>query len=270
MAGVVRQARGAGLFRDLARIASSSSSSPIPASIGVIGGRILKRSDFVTDSGFIPKRQQCREMSTHVSWDYRGQRQMVPLGGRVPSMAVDAFVAPNVVLAGSVEVQDKACVFYGSVLRGDLNKIVVGFCSNIGDKCVLHAAASSPVGLSAETQIGKYVTIGNFSTLRSCTIEDEVVIGQRCVIMEGSLVETHAILESGSVVPPGRRIPSGEVWAGNPARFVREVSYDEIAAIPRLAEGIREIAESHMGEFLPFSTAYLEAEKLKNSSALAV
>ncbi|BBM97837.1 hypothetical protein Mp_1g08730 [Marchantia polymorpha subsp. ruderalis] len=193
MAGAVRcQARGAGLMRGLARIASSS--LPIAAPTAVIGGRIL---------------------------------------------------------------------------QGDLNKIVVGFCSNIGDKCVLHAAASSPTGLSAETQIGKYVTIGNFSTLRSCTIEDEVVIGQRCVIMEGSLVETHAILEAGSVVPPGRRIPSGEVWAGNPARFVREVSYDEIAAIPRLAEGIREIAESHMGEFLPFSTAYLEVEKLKKTSALA-
>ncbi|KAL2650374.1 hypothetical protein R1flu_018502 [Riccia fluitans] len=268
MAGLVRRARAAGLLRNLARIVSSSSSTPALTLNGG-SGLLPQACDFFSNSGdFLHNKPQCREMAT-VAWDYRGQRQVVPLGLKVPSIAVDAFVAPNVLLVGSVDVQDKASVFYGCVLRGDLNKITVGFCSSLGDKCVLHAASSSPTGLSAETQIGKYVTVGNFSVLRSCMIEDEVVIGERCLIMEGSLVETHAVLEAGSVVPPGRRIPSGEVWAGNPARFVRVVTYDEIAVIPRLAEGIREIAENHMGEFLPYSTAYLEVEKLKKSSALA-
>ncbi|KAL3701321.1 hypothetical protein R1sor_019343 [Riccia sorocarpa] len=246
MAGLVRHARGTGMLRNLARIVSSSSSAPALTLIG--GSRVLPQAcDFFSNSAkFTHTKPQCRDMAT-VAWDYRGQRQVVPLGLKVPDIAVDAFVAPNVVLVGSVYVQDRASVFYGCVLRGDMNKIVVGFSSNLGDKCVLHAAPSSPTGLSAETQIGKYVTVGNFSVLRSCIIEDEVVIGERCVIMEGSLVETHAILEAGSVLPPGRRIPSGEVWAGNPAKFVREVTYDEIAVIPRLAEGIREIAENHMG-----------------------
>lgn len=84
--------------------------------------------------------------SDRVKWDYRGQRKIIPLGQWLPKIAVDAFVAPNVVLAGQVRVYDGASVWPGSVLRGDLNKITVGFCSNVQERCVLHAAWSSPTG----------------------------------------------------------------------------------------------------------------------------
>ncbi|KAK1318422.1 hypothetical protein QJS10_CPB04g00227 [Acorus calamus] len=82
-----------------------------------------------------------------VWWDYRGQRQVIPLGQWVPKVAIDAYVAPNVVLAGQVTVYDGASVWNGSVLRGDLNKISVGFQSNVQERCVIHAAWSSPSGL---------------------------------------------------------------------------------------------------------------------------
>lgn len=95
-----------------------------------------------------------------------------------------------------------------------------------------------------------------------------MLIGQRCILMEGSLVETNAILESGSVVPPGRRIPAGELWAGNPAKFVRQLTYDEVHNIKLLAEKMRIVAKMHACEFLPYSTAYLEAENLKKSLLL--
>ncbi|KAF8005841.1 hypothetical protein BT93_K0197 [Corymbia citriodora subsp. variegata] len=81
-----------------------------------------------------------------VKWDYRGQRKIIPLGQWLPKVAVDAYVAPNVVLAGQVTVYDGASVWSGSVLRGDLNKITVGFCSNVQERCVVHAAWSSPTG----------------------------------------------------------------------------------------------------------------------------
>ncbi|PKA57827.1 Gamma carbonic anhydrase-like 1, mitochondrial [Apostasia shenzhenica] len=231
-----------------------------------------------------------------VKWDYRGQRQIIPLGQWVPKVAVDAYVAPNVILAGQVTVCDGASVWYGSVLRGDLNKITVGFCSSVQERCVLHAAWSSPtvlsenlrklvisirlsfieykfsirLGLPAETFVERYVTIGAFSLLRSCTIEPECIIGQHSILMEGSLVETNSILEAGSVLPPGRRIPTGELWAGNPARFVRKLSYDEIKEIPELAVAINDLMQSHRSEFLPYSTVYLEAEKMKNSLGIPI
>lgn len=82
-----------------------------------------------------------------VKWDYRGQRKIIPLGQWLPKVAVDAYVAPNVVLAGQVTVWDGASVWPGCVLRGDLNKISIGFCSNVQERSVLHAAWSSPTGL---------------------------------------------------------------------------------------------------------------------------
>lgn len=204
----------------------------------------------------------------HVKWDYRGQRTSVPLGPWVPDIAVDAFLAPNAVVVGRVVVQDSSSVWYGSVLRGDLNKVFVGFCSNVQEKCVLHAAQLSPTGLPAETFIDRFVTIGANSLLRSCHIEFESIIGQRCILMEGSLVEAHAILEAGSVLPPGRRIPSGELWGGNPAKFIRLLTLDEVAAIPKIAKAVSYVAQDHASEFLPYSTAYLEVEKLKTSLSI--
>lgn len=82
-----------------------------------------------------------------VKWDYRGQRKIIPLGQWAPKVAVDAYVAPNVVLAGQVTVWDGASVWNGAVLRGDLNKITIGFCSNVQERCVIHAAWSSPTGI---------------------------------------------------------------------------------------------------------------------------
>lgn len=155
---------------------------------------------------------------------YNRQRQILVLQHKEPKVAVDAWIAPNATLIGDVEVQDRVSILYGAVLRGDLNKIMIQPYSTLGERTVVHAAKDVPGGLSAEVQIGKYVVIGPNCSLRSCTIEDEAVIGSRCVLAEGSLVEKHAILGSGSVVPPGRRIPSGELWAGTPAQFVRKVS----------------------------------------------
>ncbi|XP_077210018.1 gamma carbonic anhydrase-like 2, mitochondrial [Tasmannia lanceolata] len=195
--------------------------------------------------------------SDRVRWDFRGQRKIIPLGQWLPKIAVDAYVAPNAVLAGQVTVYDGASVWNGSVLRGDLNKITIGFCSSVQERCVVHAAWSSPTGLPADTSIERFVTIGAHSLLRSCTIEPECIIGQHSLLMEGSLVETHSILEAGSVLPPGRRIPTGELWAGNPARFVRSLTHEEILEIPKLAVAINDLSGSHFSEFLPYSTVYL-------------
>ena len=86
------------------------------------------------------------ESADRVKWDYRGQRRIIPLGQWLPKIAVDAYVAPNVVLAGQVTVYDGASVWNSAVLRGDLNKITVGFCSNVQERCVIHAAWNSPTG----------------------------------------------------------------------------------------------------------------------------
>ncbi|KAL0464092.1 UNVERIFIED_CONTAM: Gamma carbonic anhydrase-like 2, mitochondrial [Sesamum latifolium] len=213
-----------------------------------------------------PSAPVIRESADRVRWDYRGQRKIVPLGQWAPKIAVDAYVAPNVVLAGQVVVYDGASVWNGAVLRGDLNKITIGSLQCTGKMCCSRRLVF-PTGLPAETSIERFVTIGAYSLLRSCTIEPECIIGQHSILMEGSLVETHSILEAGSVLPPGRRIPSGELWAGNPAKFVRTLSHEEILEIPKLAVAINDLSRTHFSEFLPYSTVYLEVEKMKSSLA---
>ena len=90
---------------------------------------------------------------------------------------------------------------------------------------------TSPTGLVAATMIGRYVSVGPNCTIRSATIQDDCWIGPRCVLMEGALVETQSMLAAGTVLPPGRLVPSGELWAGNPANFVRKLTNDEVRVI---------------------------------------
>ncbi|GLT29137.1 hypothetical protein SLA2020_040230 [Shorea laevis] len=190
------------------------------------------RRSFATESA-----KNFRPSPDRVKWDYRGQRKIIPLGPWVPKVAVDAYIAPNVVLAGQVTVSDGASVWNGAVLRGDLNKITIGFCSNVQERCVIHAASSSPTGLPAETSVERFVTVGAYCLLRSSTIEPECIIGQHSILMEGSLVETHSILEAGSVVPP---------------------------------VAINDLSKEHFSEFLPYSTVYLEVEKVKKSLGITI
>lgn len=200
---------------------------------------------------------------------YNTQRQIVPLNHLVPDVAVDAYVAPNAVLVGGVTVEDGASVWYGAVLRADLNYITVGAGSSIQDRTVIHAVSPSPDGLNNETRIGRQVTVGPSSVLTSCEIEDEVIIGQRCIVLEGAIVEKNAILADGTVVAANQLIPSGQLWAGNPAVFVRELSADEKAEIPKVALASKYSAEEHKEEFLPFTSAYINKEKLVESLAAA-
>lgn len=85
-----------------------------------------------------------------------------------------------------------------------------------------------PTGLNAATLIGDKVTIEPYAVLRSCRVESKSIIGARSVLCEGSVVESEAIVAPNSVVPPARRIPSGELWGGNPAKFIRKLTAHEV------------------------------------------
>eukprot|EP00803_Ostreobium_quekettii_P000590 evm.model.scf_882.8 EVM.evm.TU.scf_882.8 scf_882:46563-49065(+) len=196
---------------------------------------------------------------------YCRQRSEVVLGNRVPVKAPDAWVAPSAVVIGDVDLYERVSIWYNCVLRGDLNSIRVDCFSNIQDRTVIHAARSSPTGLSAATTIGKYVSVGPSCMLRSCKIEDECIIGARSILMEGSVVQTHSQLLPGTVLPPGRLVPSGQLWAGNPARYVRDLTDDEVAAINNVAEKAFPLQDAHDAEMLPYSTVWRKAQGLRES-----
>lgn len=108
--------------------------------------------------------------------------------------------------------------------------------------------------------IGKFVTVEPNCTLRSCRISDYCIVGARSVLMEGSMMETRSVLAPGSVLPPARRVPEGELWAGNPARFVRKLSEDEMEEIKTVAEDVRRLAWQLAADELPHGTAWRGVE----------
>ena len=201
---------------------------------------------------------------------YCRQRNMMPLLGAVPWFQSDTYVAPNATVIGDVDIYDKVAIFFGAVLRGDLNKIRIGGYSVVLDRAVIHAATAVPTGLNPATLISEYVTIEPGCVLRSCRIEPKCIIGARSVICEGAIVETESILAPGTVLPPARRIPSGELWGGNPARFIRKLTEHERERVTmEAAEYYYDMADAFRREELPYGTAWRDVEafrtKLVNS-----
>jgi len=149
---------------------------------------------------------------------------------RHPVIHPSAFIAPNATLLGDVTVGQDASVWYGSVLRGDINRIVVGRGSNVQDGSVLH--------LSAEhgCLIGDYVTVGHMAMLHACTIGDECLIGMGAIILDGAEIGARSIVGAGALVTQGKKIPPGSMVLGSPAKVVRELSPEEQSGLRAWAE----------------------------------
>jgi carbonic anhydrase/acetyltransferase-like protein (isoleucine patch superfamily) len=175
---------------------------------------------------------------------------LVPFGLNYrPAIACDTFLAPNSIVAGNVVIGDRSQVWYGSVIRADENNVIIGAMTSIEERSVITAdcehtdlsidtdgTGGRVSGFAGSVDIGDYVTIEPGCVLRACTVGSRSIIGAGSVICEGALVEAGAIVGPGSVVPPGRRVPSGELWAGRPVEFVRELASADEEAIEATAE----------------------------------
>ena len=130
--------------------------------------------------------------------------------------------------------------------------------SSIGDNTVVHTAASLPTGMSARVYIGHNVTIGSHCTLYSCHIEDDVFVGDNCVILEGARLEKGCMVAPGSVVPPGRLIPAKQLWAGNPVEYVKDLNIGEVWSNYTYSYVNTSLADAHKNEFMLWSNNYLD------------
>ena len=156
--------------------------------------------------------------------------QLIAFGGKAPGVDPAAFVAPGAVLIGDVEIGPEASIWYNCVLRGDVNRIRVGARSNIQDGSVLHVDSPRPgneAGLP--TIIGEDVLIGHMEMVHGCILHDRAFVGLGAIVMDGCEIESGAMLAAGALLAPGRRIPAGQLWAGRPAKYVRDLSAEELA-----------------------------------------
>ncbi|HTZ80420.1 MAG TPA: gamma carbonic anhydrase family protein [Stellaceae bacterium] len=165
---------------------------------------------------------------------------ILPFRGTFPTVAADAFVAENATLIGAVEVGSRANIWYGAVLRGDLAPIHVGAFANVQDGTVVHVSSRR-----GGAWIGDYVTIGHLALIHACRLEDYSFIGMKACVMDEAVVESGAWVAAGAVVTPGKRVKSGELWAGMPARPVRQVTAEERHTIETLPLRYAELADEH-------------------------
>jgi len=194
-------------------------------------------------------------------------RPIMQFYGAKPFKTNDTFIAPSASVIGKVTNWDQSSIWYGAVVRADSeHSIEIGFTSNVQDGAVvttLPESATLETGFPPKTHIGHYVSVGAGSVLVSCRIDDLVVIGDKCTILEGSLVESHTMLEPGTVVLPFTRVPSGQKWGGNPAQYISDLTIEENESIKGKAEKIFEQSWEHLREFLPVGSTYMHLEELE-------
>jgi gamma-carbonic anhydrase len=148
-----------------------------------------------------------------------------------PSVHKSAFIAQGVSLIGDVQIGESASIWFNCVLRGDVQRIVVGARSNIQDGCILHGTTNG-----SPTLVGSDVTVGHGAILHACTIEDRGFVGFGARVLDGAIVRSGGMLAAGAVLTPGKVVPSGELWAGNPAKLLRSLSEKESEAIQLSAD----------------------------------
>jgi carbonic anhydrase/acetyltransferase-like protein (isoleucine patch superfamily) len=154
----------------------------------------------------------------------------------------------------------KTSVWYGAVIKGDKNTVKLGTWSSVQDRAVIQTVSTLESGFPAECVVGRQVTVGPSAVLTSCTVKDGTQIGAGAIIGAGSIVGENCHIAAGAVVEPGTFIPASQLWAGNPASYVRDVSIYEVDEIEDQVEDIWANAEQHSEEFLPYGNIYTQAE----------
>jgi carbonic anhydrase/acetyltransferase-like protein (isoleucine patch superfamily) len=161
------------------------------------------------------------------------------IGGREPRIDQEAFVAPTSSVIGDVTVEAGASVWYGAVVRGDVERISVGAQSNIQDNCTLHADPGFPV------TIGRRVSVGHNAVVHGATVEDDCLIGMGATVLNGAVVGAGSLVAAQALVPQGMVVPPGSLVAGVPAKVRRELTEEERRGLTLNGTLYAELAKAH-------------------------
>lgn len=163
-----------------------------------------------------------------------------------PRIHETAFIAPGSDLIGDVTIEAEASVWFQTVIRGDINRIVIGPRSNVQDGAVVHLADDYGA------YVGELVTVGHKAILHACTIGDEVLVGMGAIVLDGAEIGARSIIGAGALVTGGKKFAAGSLILGSPAKVVRTLSLEEQAGIKVWAE-----------KYVALSRAYRERAALK-------
>jgi carbonic anhydrase/acetyltransferase-like protein (isoleucine patch superfamily) len=168
--------------------------------------------------------------------------------GISPRIDPSAFVAPGAQLIGNVELGPESSIWYNCVLRGDMNLIRIGARSNLQDGSVIHVDPPRPGGPEQgfPCLIGDDVLIGHMAMIHGCVLHDRAFVGLGTIVMDGCVVESDAMLAAGAMLTPGKRVLSGQLWAGRPAKYLRDLTEADLAGMRAGAAHYVALAKRHL------------------------
>lgn len=166
---------------------------------------------------------------------------ILPYKNIFPKIHPTAFVAETAVIIGDVEIGAHSNIWFGCVLRGDVNIIRIDENTNVQDGTVVHVSTGGQ-----GTHIGSNVTIGHMALLHDCTVESNSFVGMKSCMLDRSKLESNSMLAAGALLTPGKTVPAGELWAGNPARHFRPLTEKDTAMILKSAERYVELSKNYM------------------------
>ena len=152
-------------------------------------------------------------------------------GGASPQVASSAYVAPSAALIGNVVLSENTTVWFGAILRGDIEPINIGSNSNVQDAVVMHTDQGHPL------MVGTCVSIGHKAVLHGCTVNEGSLIGIQAVILSGAVIGKGCLVGSGAVVTERKVFPDYSLILGSPAKAVRELTESEIAKLLKISHG---------------------------------
>ena len=167
------------------------------------------------------------------------------LGKDRVEMAADAWIADTAAVIGKVKLEAGANVWFGAVIRGDVEQITVGEHSNVQDGAVMHADSGVPLTL------GKGITVGHNAMLHGCTVGDYSLIGINAVILNGARIGRYCIIGAGSLIPEGKVIPDGSLVMGCPGKVVRELTEQQKKMLEASAAHYVHNAQRYARELVP-------------------
>lgn len=158
--------------------------------------------------------------------------------GFTPQFGKNCFLADNSVVVGEVTMGDNCTVWFNAVVRGDVNSITIGDDTNIQDGAIIHCTYQK-----AKTIIGNKVSIAHNAIVHGCTVEDNVLIGMGAIVMDDAVIGTGSVIAAGAIILPGTKVEPGSIYAGVPARKVKDTGEEMKAVIERTARNYPMYAE---------------------------
>ncbi len=156
---------------------------------------------------------------------------ILPVKGILPVFGDNCFLAQTATITGDVKTGDQCSIWFNAVIRGDVNSIRMGNKVNVQDGAVVHCTWQK-----ASTSIGNNVNIGHNAIVHGCTLKDNVLIGMGAIIMDHAVIEPFSIIAAGSIILENTVVESGSVYAGNPARKIKEINPEQLKLLEELAD----------------------------------